>query len=278
MEELGRELYLHESISCPTEELQQLNGQKYLAELMKTQNSYKTTEGLLFTNKNAPTQVYTGMNLPPFSYGGTPAEVILKCEHPTVENCVEILPLPYYGSDLGKIQERMGGISRKNVFVEQIIFLDPAMNQFLDGMSLEEVYTADNLDNISEIAEFYDHATPDMKESLKFYSLELKVDDLFQINNLASAIVSDELEFVSGITTAEDYGYYLVCDNESTKIDEDIASFVDYDGYGKSQLIGKTYLSTDDGLLIYHGDSVYMEQMLENFERELEQSGMNDLT
>ncbi len=280
MEELGRELYLHEAVSCPTEELQQVNGQKYLAQLMKNNTPWETSQGLLYPNKNEPTQVYTGTNLPPFSYGGTAAEVILRCEHPTVGACEELLPLPYYGSDLGKIQERMGGVSRSNLFVEDVIILDPKLNQLLDGFSLEEVYTADHLDNLSELAEFYDLASSEMKDHLLTYSLELKADNLFQLNNLASAIVGEELEFVPSVTTAGDYGHFLVCENPSTKIDSDMASFVDYEGYGESQLVNAKYVSTEQGMVIYHGDSTEIEQMLEdlNQEQTQEQSGMTDFT
>ncbi|MFI3255032.1 MAG: antirestriction protein ArdA [Eubacteriales bacterium] len=274
MEEMGRELYLHEAISCPTEELQQVNGQKYLAELMKNNTPWETSQGLLYPNKNEPTQVYNGKNLPPFSYGGTAVEVVLTCEHPTMGTCEELLALPYYGSDLAKIKERMGVESLKDIKVDNIIILTNPQDNFLSSMDLEEVYTADDLDNLSDVAEFYDLGTKEMCDDLNHFAVQLKVDNLHQLSLVALGILTEELEFVPNITTAEDYGYYLVCENDETKIDEDIASFVDYDGYGASQLVGKSYVSTDEGMMIYHGDEVGMEQMLEQFEQEQEQSGM----
>ncbi|MFI3255513.1 MAG: antirestriction protein ArdA [Eubacteriales bacterium] len=268
METMGKELYFHEAISCPTEELQQVNGQKYLAELMKNNTPWETSQGLLYPNKNEPTQVYNGIHFPPYSYGGTSVEVILSATHPTLGKCEEILALPYYGSDLGKIQDRMGVLPMENLFVEEIVLLDPAISKLLDHISLEGVYTDDNLDDISELAEFYDRASPEMKEELQHLSEQLKLDDLHSLNCLSSAIVGDEIEFVPDITTPEDYGYYLVCENPETKIDEDMASFVDYDGYGESQLIGKSYVSTEDGMIIYDGDSSVLEEILTDFEQE----------
>lgn len=278
MEEMGRELYLHEAISCPTEELKQLNGQKYLADLMKNNTPWETSQGLLYPNKNEPTQVYNGTTLPAFSYGGTAVEVILTCEHPTAGTCEEILALPYCGSDLSKIRERMGVESYKDIKVDNIIILSNPQDNFLSSMDLEEVYTADDLDNLSQVAEFYDLGTKEMHKDLNYFATQLKVDNLHQLSLVAVGILTEELEFVPNITTAEDYGYYLVCENDETKIDEDIASFVDYDGYGASQLVGKSYVSTEKGMMIYHGDDVAMEEMLEQFEQAQEQSGMTDMT
>ncbi len=277
MEKMGRELFLHEAISCSTEELQQLNGQKYLAELMKNNTPWETSQGLLYPNKNEPTQEYNGINLPPFSYGGTAVEVVLTGQHPTLGTCLEILALPYYGSDLAKIRERMGVESYKDIKVSEImVFKDPE-EDFMAKMDLEEVDTADDLDNLSDVAEFYDLGTKEMCEQLNQFATQLKVDNLYQLSLVASGILSEELEFVESISTAEDYGYYLVCENEKTKIEEDIASFVDYEGYGESQLYGKSFVSTDDGMVIYHGDDVGMEQMMEHLEQAQEQTGMTDL-
>ncbi len=275
LDTLGRELYLHEAISCPTEELKQLNGQKYLLELMKNYEPWETDAGLLYPNKNQPTTMYHGTTLPPFSYGRNPIEVVLNSSKMTNGESSELLTLPYHGSDLGKTMERIGVKSYQDLKIEEIHILIPPKDNVLADFDLSCIQNAEQLDELSYVAEFYDLGVSYQISQLKLFCEELKVDTLREVCEVCSAVLTEELEFVPNIQTAEDYGYFLVCENESTKIDDDISAFVDYQGYGESQLYGKQYISTKNGLIVYDGDSGMMEAMLTNLQQKQEEIEMN---
>lgn len=276
MDSLGKELYLHEAISCPTDQLKEVNGQKYLAELMRNNNPWETSHGLLYPNKNTPTNVYHRESYPPFFYGGTVVEVLLQAPHPYHDTCEEVLELPHIDTDLNKIIERMVMTVRKEVTVAEIHIRLPEKLNPLAKIDLSDIRTADDLVHLNEVAQFLDLSTDEMKQELVDLVEELQVDRLEQVNHLASGVLAQELEFVPDVYTVDDYGHFLVCVNESTKIDEDIASFVDYERYGESQLIEKSYVATENGLVIHDGDSPFIEELFQDYEQK--QCGMTGMT
>ncbi|MFI3202095.1 MAG: hypothetical protein R3Y54_11360 [Eubacteriales bacterium] len=141
--------------------------------------------------------------------------------------------------------------SNSELKVSEIHQIIPVKDNVLVNFDLSYIETGDQLDELSYVAEFYDFGTCDQISQLKLYCSELKVDTLREVCEVCSAVLTEELEFVPSVQTPEELGFFLVCEKETTKIDEDIGSFVDYQGYGESQLYGKQYASTDKGMVIY---------------------------
>ncbi len=279
LQTLGRSLYLHEAISAPTETLNQLDGEKYLEKLMQSTTPWATNQGVLFPNKNQSETVYNTRCLPAYSSGTGPIEVILTKEHPDHGTLCEILALPHWETGLNKLAERMGVKSLDEIKVENIIFHNGLATQIIDGIDLSGIESADNLGLLNEAAEFFKLSFEEQGYHALFFKHHLQVDSLNDLCEILSGVQTEELEFVENIVTVEDYGYYLVCENEETKIDTDIATFVDYEKYGESQLYDKTYVAIDKGLVIYHGESQGMEVMLELLkENEMEQPPMTGMT
>lgn len=267
---LGRQLFLHEEQSCSTDELAKLNPEKYLLEFFEKYSPIETSHGMLYPNKNQPEEVFVGPCLPAFSYEEAPVVVYLTTEHPTKGHLSELLTLPYIGSDLDKIQERMGVETLQDIQVDDIHLTMLTKSNVLENLDLSHITTADDLEELSYVSEFYDRGTQELFDEIKTFCQELHPENLAEIGCVCSAVLSDDLELVECISTDEEYGYYLVYENDETRIDEDIAAFVDYDGYGESQLLDKTSISTESGLVIYHGEDLKIAEMLKGYDQRME--------
>lgn len=265
---LGRELFQKEQLLYTKQEVNWLNSEKYLADLMNRGKPWETSLGLLYPNKNNPTTVDDGENFPLYSHGSSCIEVTLRYQDPKNKTRSELLYLPYTGSDLNKIMERMGTTNRNKVRVTDIHVIIPKKYNVLNDLDLSQIRTADDLDALSELAEYYERTNCHTSYDLKFYVEQLEIVTVEQVNQVSAALLSKELEFIPHVSTPQEYGHFLFSEQQATRNEPEFTPFMDFEGYGNSKLEGKTVVTSDQGMMIYGEDSVCMVQLLENFEQE----------
>ena len=261
LERLGKDLYLNQAVTLPSEELKNFDGNAYVEKIMQ-ENPHPliTPYGLVYENGNQPELLYNGRTLPAYFYEASP--VALELSTKTEK---EYLYLPAEKSELDKALQRLGVNAISDVGIK---IAEHNLPENLADLVLRDTSDVDTLNNYAarfkELGEREVRALSDLEAFAKVKSPE-------QLSTLMDCM--HEFETFPGIHTAEQYGKYMICESGRFEYDENLEGYIDFSAYGKGRISHETGVFTDKGYLLYHGYNMEMQSILhENLGMKIKES------
>lgn len=253
LEAVGKDLYLSEKQAVAVKELDELNGESFAMEVIKSNpNSRITPYGVLYKNSNEPEQIYNGKQFPPYHWKESMATIQL-----TAKGANEFIYLPCSDVEIEKALMRLESPYLHDC--EVTIIDDNFSKEVLDIISADSTPLI-KIDTLNKLAGYYKEIgnhNIEYFEKLMDYVKPRTVDEIFA---LADSMY--EFELFDGIHSVESYGRYMICDSGHFEYDSNLEEYIDFKRYGREKMAQEDGVFSEKGYITYHGYNQKLANLL----------------
>ena len=268
LEEIGQNHYMDlNGGTARAEELENLDGYETALLLIEGGGGTITPYGVVYDNGMKLSQLYDGRHFPEYFYESCLASVILSLpDHPMEqetlyfpcaeskiartlrrldaerpEQCVAML-------DTSEISEAVRGVFEDeyplNKHLETLNALTRCLQKF-DGQALEDFHTV------------FDTVWPETPEEVLYLAEELR-----------------DFTVVPDISSAEEYGWFLIKESKNLDVDPKLEAYIDYQKYGQYRIQEEGGHFGDRGYVAYLGSKSEIRSIMDRnlSERQMNQS------
>ena len=268
LEEIGQNHYMDlNGGTARAEELENLDGYETALLLIEGGGGTITPYGVVYDNGMKLSQLYDGRHFPEYFYESCLASVILSLpDHPMEqetlyfpcaeskiartlrrlgaerpEQCVAML-------DTSEISEAVRGVFEDeyplNKHLETLNALTRCLQKF-DGQALEDFHTV------------FDTVWPETPEEVLYLAEELR-----------------DFTVVPDISSAEEYGWFLIKESKNLDVDPKLEAYIDYQKYGQHRFQEEGGHFGDRGYVAYLGSKSEIRSIMDRnlSERQMNQS------
>ena len=268
LEEIGQNHYMDlNGGPARAEELENLDGYETALLLIEGGGGTITPYGVVYDNGMKLSQLYDGRHFPEYFYESCLASVILSLpDHPMEqetlyfpcaeskiartlrrlgaerpEQCVAML-------DTSEISEAVRGVFEDeyplNKHLETLNALTRCLQKF-DGQALEDFHTV------------FDTVWPETPEEILYLAEELR-----------------DFTVVPDISSAEEYGWFLIKESKNLDVDPKLEAYIDYQKYGQYRIQEEGGHFGDRGYVAYLGSKSEIRSIMDRnlSERQMNQS------
>ena len=267
LEKTGKRHYLTVHGACDPKELENLDGYETALLLIEGGGGTITPYGVVYDNGMKLSQLYDGRHFPEYFYESCLASVILSLpDHPMEqetlyfpcaeskiartlrrlgaerpEQCVAML-------DTSEISEAVRGVFEDeyplNKHLETLNALTRCLQKF-DGQALEDFHTV------------FDTVWPETPEEILYLAEELR-----------------DFTVVPDISSAEEYGWFLIKESKNLDVDPKLEAYIDYQKYGQHRIQEEGGHFGDRGYVAYLGSKSEIRSIMDRnlSERQMNQS------
>lgn len=240
LEQVGQRHYLTmEGGGAPQDQLDQVNGRDIALALI----SYE--EGVVYDNGMKLEQVYDGRHLPEYFYDNNIATVTLSLKEQP--NQCETLYFPCADSKIGRALRRLEVQKSSQCLAE----LDTDICDAVRGMFEEEFELNEHLETLNALARCYQGF--DDKTLDKFHTVFDSAWPQTPEEVLYLAKHVHDFTMVEGISTAEEYGRYMIKEAGHFELDPNLEDYVDFESYGKQRIQEEQGILGDRGYVAFLG-------------------------
>lgn len=256
LEQIGRAHYMNLNSGCANmEELENLDGEETARLLIDSGAGVITPYGVVFENGMKLEQVYDGNHFPEYHYEASKAVVTLT---PTA--CPEVheyLYLPCPSGMISRAFQRLGTSSVKECHakLETDDICDAVRGVFEDEFVLTE-----HIETLNQLAKCYMGFDADTLEKFHTVFDYAWPETLEEVLYLAQNIC--EFTVVQHISTAEEYGQYLVRQSGHYDLDPNLDEFINYRELGEHRIQEENGSFSDRGYVAYGGTDPLIEKIL----------------
>lgn len=264
----GKKMYLTEKIGATTRELQELDGEKYFQNVIANNpNPTVTPYGIIYKNKNEYEQVFDGTHFPQYEW-----EPNLGCITLGKNGFNEYLYLPFEETELTKALQRLDteDVNQCSIELDSEFLTEEITACILEGESLQS-----RVNQVSEFSKKYAEVGVNEKTYIDTMVDTLQPQNFTDLNVLMDSL--HEFEYLPNISTAEEYGRYMICDSGHFEYDENLEEYIDFEGYGNQRISRENGTFTNTGYLIYHGYNMDLSDMLTSLGLEISQEQTQEL-
>ncbi|OLS03560.1 antirestriction protein ArdA [Tissierella creatinophila] len=249
---IGKDLYLTEKMAVATKELDELDGEEYAMEVIKSNKSATVTPyGVLYRNSNEVEQVYNGKQFPPYGWKESMATVELKAKDES-----EFIYLPCSDIEIEKALMRLevSYLQDCEVNIDSHNLPDNVLE-----MIPENINPVEKIDTLNKVSKEFMEKKGHIRyfERLMDYVNPRTIDEVLL---LAESMY--EFELFDGIKTAEDYGRYMICESGHFEYDHNLEDYIDFKRYGEVKMKNELGTFSDKGYIIYHGYNQKLSNIL----------------
>ena len=256
LEEIGQDHFMNlNGGTASIDELNQLDGTETALLLIESGAGVITPYGVVYDNGMRLTQDYNGRHLPEYYYTRCTVSVVLSADGRPEQQ--EMLYFPCAESKIARAVRRLGvdgpeqctatlGLSEVSDAVMGVFERKCPLNEHLntlnaltrclqmfDGQSLEKFYT------------IFDTVWPQTPE---------------EVLSLAENL--HEFTVVPDISTAEEYGRYMIQESGHFEVDPSLEDYIDYQSYGERRVQEEGGLFGDRGYVAYLGTKPEMKEIM----------------
>ena len=268
LEEIGQNHYMDlNGGTARAEELENLDGYETALLLIEGGGGTITPYGVVYDNGMKLSQLYDGRHFPEYFYESCLVSVILSLpDHPMEqetlyfpcaeskiartlrrlgaerpEQCVAML-------DTSEISEAVRGVFEDeyplNKHLETLNALTRCLQKF-DGQALEDFHTV------------FDTVWPETPEEVLYLAEELR-----------------DFTVVPDISSAEEYGWFLIKESKNLDVDPKLEAYIDYQKYGQHRIQEEGGHFGDRGYVAYLGTKLEIRSIMDRnlSERQMNQS------
>ncbi|MFI3228385.1 MAG: antirestriction protein ArdA, partial [Clostridia bacterium] len=242
-------LYLNEKGSASADELQQMNGRKYVEQMIASNPTVLVSDlGFVYQNSNKPQELYNGQTFPAYWY--EPCIITLEV---TADDKTEYLFLPCEESEIYKT------LLRLNTDLKAV---KSSIHEHNIPENIYEIFTKDGktIGNFNKFAKILDEVGGKEFDYLSKLVDYIKIDTPAQLETLTKAMF--EFETYPNIYSPEEYGRFMICESERFDYDENLEEFIDFRAYGMQKTLHENGTFTEMGYINYLGYDNEMAQIL----------------
>ncbi|WP_320928359.1 antirestriction protein ArdA [Hungatella sp.] len=250
LDRLGKDLYLNQAGTLPSEELKNFDGNAYVEKIIQENpHPMVTPYGIIYENGNQPELLYNGRTFPAYWY--EPCPIALELSTNTEK---EYLYLPTEKSELEKALQRLG----VNTLSEVSIKIEAHnLPENIADLVLTDISEVDTLNSYA--ARFKDLGEREVS-ALSALATFVQPKSPEQLSTLMDCM--HEFETFPGVHTALHYGGYMISESGRFEHDSNLEDYIDFEAYGKDKISRETGVFTDKGYLLYHGYNMEMQNIL----------------
>ena len=268
LEEIGQIHYMDlNGGTARSKDLKSLDGRKMALDLIEGGDGRVTPYGVVYENGMKLTQIYDGRRFPEYFYESCLASVILSLPDRPMER--ETLYFPCAESKIARTLRRLGveqpeqcmamldtdeiaaavrGVFESEYPLNEHLYTLNALTRCLqkfDGQALEDFHTV------------FDTVWPETPEEVLYLAEELR-----------------DFTVVPEISSAEEYGWFLITKSEHLDIDPKLEDCIDYQKYGQRRIQEEGGRFGDRGYVAYLGAKPETRSLMDRnlSERQTDQS------
>ena len=266
LDEIGQNHYMDlNGGTARAEDLKSLDGRKMALDLIESGGGRGTPYGVVYDNGMKLSQLYDGRHFPEYFYESCLASVILSLPDRPMER--ETLYFPCAESkiaralrrlavkrpeqcmamlDTDEIADAVRGVFEGEYPLNEHLYTLNALTrclQKLDGQALEDFHTV------------FDTVWPETPEEVLYLAEELR-----------------NFTVVPDISSAEEYGWFLITKSEHLDVDPKLEDCIDYQKYGQRRIREEGGRFGDRGYVAYLGTKPEIRSIMD---RNLSESQMN---
>lgn len=261
LEQIGRDHYMNLNSGCASAgDLENLDGEETARLLIDSGVGVVTPYGVVYENGMKLEQVYDGRHFPEYLYEDSKAIVTLTpTGHPETR---EYLYLPCPSSMIPRSLQRLGVTSIKEC---QATLNTDDICDAVRGVFEKEFVLIEHINTLNQLAECYTGFDADMLE--KFHTVfdyawpESPEEVLYLAQNIGDFTV------VPHISTAEEYGKYLVQESGHYELDPNLEEYINYRELGEHRIQEEGGVFSDRGYVAYGGTDPLIERILSRQEQ-----------
>lgn len=230
-----------------------------------------TEDGRLLYKGDDWEPFYTGKCFPETNYDQSPISVDLLVRGRGQGNNCETLQLPFFEPQLRKSLERLG-IKEESQYSEVGVRLcNCDVSERLKDFIVDFKFTVNDLTHLNKVAHFLGEMPHNNGTELMKMVDITSTSSLEELGLLAKHY--DEFDFYSEIESPKEFGEYLLEQACDTDFGWKLSEYMDYEGFGESQLEDLAYVFTENGLLTYSGNQLDLLSHMEKMEQENQMMG-----
>ncbi|MFI3227293.1 MAG: antirestriction protein ArdA [Clostridia bacterium] len=249
LDKLGENLYLNEKGSASADELQQIDGRKYVEQMIASNPTVLVSDlGFVYQNSNTPQELYNGETFPAYWY--EPCIITLEV---TADDKTEFLFLPCEESEVFKTAYRLDA---------DVKTIKSSVHEHNIPENIYEIFSKDGktIGNFNKFAKILDEVGEKEFDYLSKLVDYIKIDTPSQLETLTKSMF--EFEIYPNIYSPEEYGRFMICESERFDYDENLEEFIDFRAYGMQKTLHENGTFTDKGYINYLGYDNEMAQIL----------------
>lgn len=261
---IGQEHYMNLNGGCVlTEELENLDGYETALLLIDSGAGVITPYGVVYDNGMKLEQLYDGRHLPGYFYEDCVASVTLSLKEQP-DHC-ETLYFPCADSKIDRALRRLGVQKSSQCLAE----LDTNIRDEVRGMFEKEFELNEHLDTLNALARCYQSF--DDQTLSKFHIVFENTWPQTPEEVLCLAEHIHDFTVVEGVSTAEEYGRYIIKESGHFELDPNLEDYVDFEGYGGRRIQEEQGILGDRGYAAYLGTE---PEIVEIMARHIQQFGL----
>lgn len=249
---------------APLEDVDKIDVKALIGALIGYETGHITPYGVVYDNGMQLTQLYDGRHFPQYSYDQCVMEV-------------EVIPeeLPHESKPSAFLSLPLTELQLERALIRGDCMEGDVSLWLIDSRLPKEVAVAIDFE-LADIASLNRPCrilAPLTQEDLAKLGAVVAFAEpttVPELGRLAQQL--DLFDFIPGVSTAEEYGRYMIRDSEHFEYDENLADFYDYKKYGRQRVENESGQFVDCGYISYHGTLLLDELMMED-STEQEQGG-----
>ncbi|MHB1421192.1 MAG: YfcZ/YiiS family protein [Bacillota bacterium] len=258
---IGRQRYMDLHGGITEDELKKVDFQKTALSLLLNESGQVTPYGVIYDNCMCMEQIYKGKAFPAYDYSGESiimVEIANRNEPETSESSAWLL-FPVEDCCVERAMLR-GGINTVEDLRWKVISSE--LPPDLDLLHFAETEQLQDLNVLSAEYQMLDDV------GRKKYGAVIRMASASNLTEAINLIKQlDLFDFVPGISTAEEYGRYMIMKSGHFNYDGELDEFYDFKKYGNWRINNEHGLFTPDGYISYHG-FISIEEVMAGSETE----------
>lgn len=247
LEEIGRNHYMIlNGGSASMEELDNLDGTETALLLIESGDGVVTPYGVVYDNCMRLSQDYDGRHFPEYYYTGCTVSVALSADGRPEQQ--EMLYFPCAESKIARAVRRLG-VDRPEQCTATLGLSE--VSDAVMGLFKHEFRLNEHLDTLNALTRYLQ--TFDRQALEKFHTVFDTVWPQTPEEVLSLAENLHGFTVVPDISTAEEYGRYMIQESGHFEVDPSLEDYIDYQSYGERRVQEEGGLFGDRGYVAYLG-------------------------
>ena len=256
LEEIGRNHYMTlNGGSASMEELNNLDGTETALLLIESGDGVVTPYGVVYDNCMRLSQDYDGRHFPEYYYTRCTVSVVLSADGRPEQQ--EMLYFPCAESKITRAVRRLG-VDRPEQCTATLGLSE--VSDAVMGVFEHEFRLNEHLDTLNALTRYLQ--TFDGQALEKFHTVFDTVWSQTPEEVLALAENLHEFTVVPDISTAEEYGRYMIQESGHFEVDPSLEDYIDYQSYGERRVREEGGLFGDRGYVAYLGTKPEMNEIM----------------
>jgi hypothetical protein len=243
---IGRDHYMDIHGGVTETELRTIDFQKIALNLILNEDGKVTPYGVIYENGMRLEHLYNRRHFPDYDYYGDTIMVMEMTDRNEPENSDEItwLYLPMEDCQIERSMLRAG--------IDSFADMRLRFDRCEMPSNLSDLLTGgENLRDLNAMCASFQALDKGNRKKLEAVAWMASPSNIMEVKNLIEQL--DLFDFVPGVSSAEEYGRYMIMESGYFRYDGELDGFYDFKKYGDLRIANEQGQFTPEGYVSYHG-------------------------